>query len=202
MLDGVSPLLRKLLALTILVFGAYAVWTGIARPVMSDLETYTQDTKRDRVFLSRYLGHAAAKPALEETLAELGKSSSAPRGYLKTQNPALAAAVIQDRLKRIIARSRGVLKSAQVLAPKDEGIARKIAVDAMIEADINHLKNILYDIETNTPYLFVDEFQIRKHVARGSRARPRTGVSRLQTPTGGLLQVRLRVSGFIQGGEP
>jgi len=196
-MSDISPLLRKFLALTILIFVAYLIWTGVAQSVLKEFAAYEQHANRDREFLSRYMARASTKPALAAELERLSKLRTTSKGFLPTGNPALAAATLQDRLKRIVANSRSGLKSVQVLPTDADGDKRQIRVDVMINTEISRLKDILYQIETGAPYLFVDEINIRQGMGgphSSIRQASRVDLPPIETP----LQVRLRVSGFMR----
>lgn len=200
-MDTVSPFLRKLLALTILACLVYAAWSLGVRPLSEAVADYEQDTERNAEFLGRYLGFAAARPDFDAELARLRKVESTQGGFLKADNPSLAAAALQDRLKRVITKSGGILKSVQVLAPETDGNTRKISVDVMITAEIAPLKDILYDLETGIPYLFVDEIDLRRTAARifaAARGRGAADAAPVEDP----LQVRFKVTGFMRGANP
>jgi general secretion pathway protein M len=127
----------------------------------------------------------------------LRKLEASQGGFLKADNPALAAAALQDRLKRLIARTGGTLKSVQVLAPEADGGYRRVSMDVMVTAEIGPLKDMLYDLETGVPYLFVDELDIRRLAVRVFTARGKADAA----PAEEQVQVRFKLSGFMRGGS-
>jgi hypothetical protein len=60
-MTAVSPLLRKLLALTLLAALLYVGWTGLLVPLQADLEDHQAAVERDAEFLARYQAHAAVR---------------------------------------------------------------------------------------------------------------------------------------------
>ncbi len=192
-MTNVSPLLRRLLAVTLLVAMAWLAWSGVVAPLREDFASHAVAVERDAEFLVRYRAHAATRPELDGELARLRAIETARGGFLKADNPALAAAALQDRLKLAITKAGGTLKSVQVLAPEADGNYRRVAVDVMVSAGIGALEDLLYDLETGVPYLFVDELEVRRTGARIPAGKADAG----EDP----VQARFMVSGFMRGGD-
>ena len=60
----------------------------------------------------------------------------------------------------------------QAPTSRDEGRYRQITVNVQLTANIFALRKILNAIETNTPYLFVDNLTVRTQVPANFRPRP------------------------------
>ncbi len=195
----ISPFLRKLLALTLLVAVLFLAWTEGVGTVIDRLQIYETGMERDSELLARYNSHADTRPKLEAQLKKLHALESSQGGFMRSESPALAAASMQDRVKRVVTKSGGTLTSVQVLPVEDDNGYKKIAVNVVVAADVQALRDVLFDLETGMPYLFVEDIDLRRSTVatrfrvRGSRAP--------EGPTVDQLQVRLKIAGFMRAGE-
>ena len=90
--------------------------------------------------------------------------------YLPQTAPALAAAELQQRVRAVVEAAGGTLRSTQALPPVEEGSAVRVAVSVTLTGDTGNLEKILYDLESQTPLLFVITWKSRRE--RTGRACP------------------------------
>ena len=113
--------------------------------------------------LEKYIALISEKPQLEKKLTSLKEMRKAEDSKLITgQTPSLSAAQLQDIVKGIITGRGGIISSERIGKPEDLGKFKVISVtvDATIP-DSRALSDILYSIETRTPYLIVKELDAR-----------------------------------------
>lgn len=113
--------------------------------------------------LEKYISLITEKPQMEKELALLKDVRKGDNSKLiEAQTPALAAAVLQNEVKGIITSRGGVISSERVSKPEDIGSFRiiNISIDTVVP-DLRALIDILYSIETRTPYLIVKELDTR-----------------------------------------
>ena len=144
--------------LVILVFYQY-VYLGIQSRVASMKESQFVKTR----ILEKYINLIAEKPGLEKKLASLKEARKADDSKLiEGQTLSLAAASLQEMMKDIITQSSGTISSQRVGKPEDRDSFKVIAISMdTILPDPRALRDILYSIETRTPYLTVKEIDIR-----------------------------------------
>jgi hypothetical protein len=121
--------------------------------------------------LEKYIALIAEKPSLEKKLASLTEERKADNSRLiEGQTPSLAAATLQETVKAQISSRGGVISSERVGKPEDLGKFKVISVtiDASVP-DSRALSDILYSIETRTPYLVVKELDTRVRDFRNPR---------------------------------
>lgn len=121
--------------------------------------------------LEKYIGLISEKPDLEKKLATLKETRKAEDTKLiEGQTPSLAAAQLQEVVKSTITGRGGTISSERVGRPEDLGKFKviNISVDAIIP-DSRALSEILYSIETRTPYLVVKELDGRVRNYRDPR---------------------------------
>lgn len=113
--------------------------------------------------LGKYLALISEKPQLEKKLAalkELRKANDSK--IIESQTPSLAAATLQETVKGIVTGRGGTISSERVGKPEDLGRFKVITISLdTVLPDTKALADILYAIETRTPYLTVKELDTR-----------------------------------------
>jgi hypothetical protein len=135
--------------------------------------------------LEKYINLIAQKPEFEKRLELLKDQRKAEdRKIIQGQTPSLAAATLQTAVKGLITGKQGTISSERVEKPETLGKFRLISVsiDAVLP-DVKALTDVLYAIETQTPYLVVKELDAR--------------IRNINEPR--ELMVRLRVSALTTG---
>ncbi|MRR14996.1 MAG: hypothetical protein EG826_00915 [Deltaproteobacteria bacterium] len=113
--------------------------------------------------LQKYTDAIASKPLLEKRLLALSETRKHEETKLIAgQTPAIAAANLQNAVKDIIQGRGGTINSERVEKSEDLGKFKvtHVVLD-VIFPDIRALSDILFKIETQTPYLVVKELDVR-----------------------------------------
>jgi hypothetical protein len=171
------PLVVILFGLVVYEYGYLAV-----RSEVTEQEKAVGGKKKK---LQEYLTLIADKPRVEARLASLREARKTEgTKMIEGQTPFLAAATLQNTVKGIITAHGGTISSERIEKPEDAGTFKivTVAVDAVLP-DIRSLVDILYAIETQTPYLVVRELD--------------TTLRNYQAPKD--LMVRLKLSGITGG---
>lgn len=115
--------------------------------------------------------------------------------YLEGATLALAANALQQRLVGIVESTGGTLRSVAVEPPQETGEAgpRRAVVQASASMTIGALQTLLYRLETETPFAFVDGLTVQR--AASFEAEPHKGGPEPEP----VLNVELRVAGFWRG---
>jgi general secretion pathway protein M len=159
-----SPALRRIVALGLLLALIFAVVFWVALPLW---ESYSDAEARasELEMALRKLNAAGQDPAaLENELQKLKSKRAAAPGLLAGPSDALASAELQNRLKTATEAARGTFRSAQTLPVRDEGPYRRVAVRAQMSVKLAALVLILHDLESSSPYLFIDQVSVRAQV--------------------------------------
>jgi len=139
--------------------------------IQSELATIREEQAIKTRTLQKYISLISEKPSLEKKLAALKETRKADDSKLiEGQTPALAAAQLQDVVKSSITGRSGTISSERVGKPEDFGKFKliSVSVDAAIP-DSRVLSEVLYSIETRTPYLIVKELDVRVRNYRDPR---------------------------------
>ncbi|MGO9614122.1 MAG: type II secretion system protein GspM [Dissulfurispiraceae bacterium] len=121
--------------------------------------------------LEKYISLIAEKPYLEKKLASLKDERKADESkFIEGDTPSLAAARLQDTVKNIVTGRGGTISSERVGKIEDFGKFKTITVSLdTVLADSRVLADVLYSIETRTPYLVVKEVDTRVRNYRDPR---------------------------------
>lgn len=150
----------RMLALGILILALLAVVALVATPVFLLHRHYDQELEDLEDRLDRYQRLAASRDQLTRRLTQL-RALDGKRFYLKNSAPAVAAGEIQELEKALIEKNGGRLASMQIQPHKDEGPFRRVAVIVQMLGGIGTVQNVLRALESNEPYLFVDNLNVR-----------------------------------------
>ncbi len=153
------PLIFILLSLVIYQYGYLSV--------EDELSTTRESAAIKTKTLEKYIQLISEKPELEKTITALKETKKAEEAKLiEGQTLSLAAATLQDTVKGIITSRGGTISSERVGKTEDLGNFKviTISIDAVIP-DTRVMGEIIYSIETRTPYLVVKEIdaRIRNH---------------------------------------
>jgi len=154
----------------IILMGLLIYQYGYLR-VRSELATIKEEQAIKTRTLEKYINLISEKPSLEERLTSLKEARKADDSKLiEGQTPSLAAAQLQEIVKSTITGRGGTISSERVGKPEDRGKFKviSVSVDAVIP-DARALSEILYSIETRTPYLVVKELDARVRNYRDPR---------------------------------
>lgn len=149
------PLILILLCLVLYEYGYLRI--------QSEIASIKEEQALKMKTLEKYSALIAEKPQLEKELVSLKETRKAEDSKLiEGQTLSLAAATLQDMVKGIIVGRGGTISSERVGKPEDRGKFKVISVsiDAVLP-DARALSDILYSIETRTPYLVVKELDTR-----------------------------------------
>ena len=165
-----SPLLRRCLAIGLLLVLVALAWSLVAAPLLDARSEALGTIARLRPVIER--GRAALRDtaALQAELKELKEHRRPAGGLLDGTNESIAAAQLQEQLKSGVDRVSGDLRSTQVLPTRDDNGFRRVAVRAQLLVDLAALQQIVYRLEAGSPYLFLDNVEIARRPDNRSRS--------------------------------
>lgn len=167
----VGPAIQRLFALAILAGVILMAWAWIVAPVAERFDRYEEAASQSRLLIDRYRGILASKGALERDVDALHGSRIREQGFLVAPSAELGAALLQERIKQTAEGAAAALISIQVLAPKEDAGLSRISVRARLKGDIVALSDVLYELETAWPAMFIDNLHVRTRTRRARRDR-------------------------------
>lgn len=171
--------LGRLAAMGILLTALLAVLQLAVVPAWTAYTAKGQQLDIARDQLERLQRLAAQLPALRTQVARQRDEDPLAPFLLQAANDALAAAELQERLKAITLAHDGRVLSTRVLKGAVDGPFERVVVEARLEMSLEGLQDLLYEIHTKKPYLFIEELAIMSRPQR--RGSPAAGVSALET---------------------
>ncbi|HTQ01898.1 MAG TPA: type II secretion system protein GspM [Casimicrobiaceae bacterium] len=167
-----KPAHQRTLAVALLAAAALAVLAIVLGPIVLLHRHYDAaiDDLTDR--LERYRRVAAQAPELRHAL-DIMKEKDGRRFYLKNTAPNLAGAELADLVRSAIENNGGRITTSQNPGPRDEGTFRQLTVNVQFFATTPALAKILQALDTQVPYLIVDNISIRPlNAFRGFKPAP------------------------------
>jgi type II secretion system (T2SS) protein M len=110
---------------------------------------------------------------------------------------ALAANDLQQRVVGLIENAGGTLVTVSVDPPitADDDTGRRVVVQAVAELSNDSLQEVLYHLEAEAPFVFVENLAVNRVAPRGSGQEE-------ETHTSPPLSVDLRVAGYFKRAAP
>ena len=110
--------------------------------------------------LDTYRRVAAQAPEYKRAL-DVMREKDARRFFLKNSAANLAGAELQEIVRAAVEGNGGRITISQNQAPKDDGRYRQIGLNVQFFATTPNLQKILYALETQQPYLVVENITLR-----------------------------------------
>lgn len=153
-----------------ILLGVVVYKYGFVR-MRADLASLRDNQSVKASLLDRYVALISERPELTREIAAMTEERKADDSKLiEGQTPSLAAAALQDIVNGIVTGRGGTISSERVGRQEDLGHFRMInvSVDTVLP-DVRALSDILYSLETRTPYLVIKEMDTRVRNYRNPR---------------------------------
>ena len=184
----VPPIIERMLALALLLGLVLLVAVFGVLPFAQSARLTDEALEYNREIIAR-LSRSAAHPGsydaqIDVLLARINESGL----YIRAATEPLAAAAVQEHLKRAVGLHGGELRSVQSLPSLAEENLTRIGLRVVMTGTLGPMIRVLHELETGEPYLFVDNLQIKST----KRRRRRT-----QEQPVGRLSIRFDVYGYL-----
>jgi hypothetical protein len=151
---------QRLLAVGLLVAALVVVTGVLVAPVLLLHRHYDAAIADLSDKLTRYRRVAAQAPELRAGLEAI-KARDGRRFYLRNTAANLAGAELQEMVKAAIENNGGRITTSQNTTTRDEGRFRQIGVNVQFFATTPALQKILTTLETQQPYLLIENIAVR-----------------------------------------
>ncbi len=160
---------------------------------VAPLRQVGEDMTDLRVTQARYAAALAQKPALEKRIAALGAGQAASSAFLPEEDPNAASAGLMQRVVDVTgahAQQGGCEVTQKMPLPETQSSSsepyRRASVSISLRCGIEPLSAVLHDLESGTPYLFINDLSIyRNPVASQQNAQS-------------ALEVQFTLSGYVR----
>jgi hypothetical protein len=131
--------------------------------VGEDLKRLREEKAMKTRTLNKYMALIAEQPQLDTRLAGLREQrKAADSKIVEGRTPSLGAAALQEMVKDIVLGRGGTISSERVEKPEDSESFKIITISMdTVLPDIGALSDLLYTLETRTPFLAVREVDAR-----------------------------------------
>jgi hypothetical protein len=157
---SLSPSQQRSVAVALLIAAVLAVLAILLGPILLMHRHYDTAIEDLTDRLERYRRVAAQAPELRRAL-ELMKVKDGRRFFLKNTSPNLAAAELSDLVRLAIENNGGRITTSQNPGPREAGTFKQMTVNVQFFATMPALAKILQALDTQVPYLVVDNLTIR-----------------------------------------
>jgi len=156
-----SPKMQRWLALSLLMIVVLVISLIVVAPLLNKgLELHK--SKNDLIFrLQQYERILATKNTVVASMAKIKEQHDLQSYFNSQETDALASAEMQAFIKKTIVDAGGQLSSTQALPVNNKNKFSKITVRVRMNGNSEVLRAVLYNIETSTPLIIIDQIDIR-----------------------------------------
>jgi hypothetical protein len=149
-------------AIVILIVALIAFQFIIGQPLIDSFIAHRESIAGSQATLMKYQELNASQGEVSSRLRRL-KAAQENEGRLLTgENAQLVGAKLQNRLKELLDANNANLGSMQLLAVREEEGFQRVSMAVALKASIDSLQTILYEIENQSPYFFVEKLELRR----------------------------------------
>ncbi len=186
---------RPLAYMLLVVTAILVYWIGFHWFFQRHAEL-SEEMDQLRASEARFQGMIAQRERLEEELSRVRQFEADSDLFLKQASASLGSAELTNRLKELIRlhASEGEQNcqviSNQLMRGRVQEPFERVTNKVRLRCELEDLSKVLYHLENGTPYVFVDELSIYRHVTRRRRGR--------ETVEQRTLDVRFDLSGYLK----
>ncbi|MCK5431654.1 MAG: hypothetical protein KAJ03_02865 [Gammaproteobacteria bacterium] len=163
---------HALISLGILFLVLSILFVGLVAPAMTAKNASNERTENLQLQHSRYKSAEQELIQLEKQLEQLlHQYLNHKEDFLEEKQQTLAAADLQQYLKKVIESHAGNLVSTQPITDINKKPFPKVTIKIHMRGNINALQKTLYQLESSRPQLFIDNviIQRRNPTGRGKK---------------------------------
>lgn len=176
-MTALSLPVRRAAALGLLTAVVAIVWLLGPQPYLDALAAADAEVAQAQSLVARYARLAAEKGSLQAQVGAMRAERGRGQGTFPGDNAQLVAADMQNRVKRLVESSAAVLRSTQVLPTRDESGFRQVSIRVTMETEIDGVQKIFHALESASPYLFLNNVDMRSRAIRSLRQTPDKAMS-------------------------
>jgi hypothetical protein len=155
-----SPAQSRWLAVALALAALLALAAVIVVPIVLAHMHYNKAIADSADRLQRYRRIAAQAPEYRKALDAM-RGMDGHRFFLHNTAANLAGAELQELVKSAIENNGGRITTSQNPPPRDDGTMKQIVANVQFFATTPALAKILYAVETEQPYLVIDNLSVR-----------------------------------------
>ncbi len=182
------PIIGRVAALSILL-GLVLLASALGvQPIFEKVRVVDDALQYNRDMVERLSRSLASSSSYDAPIDAVQVRVDESELYIRADTEPLAAAAVQEFLKRAVGLHGGELRSVQSLPSLQEDDLTRVGLRVVMTGQFSPMIRILYELETGEPYLFVDNLQIKSTTRRRRRK---------QQPAIDTLSIRFDVFGYL-----
>jgi hypothetical protein len=167
-----APRHQRALALAILLASVALALALVLGPVLMLHRHYDEAIGEMAERIAKLRRVAAQAPELRRALDAM-RERDGRRFFLKNTAPNLAGAELQELVKATVEGNGGRITTSQNTSARDDGRFKQIGVNVQFFASTPALQKVLNSLESQQPYLLVDNITVRPlNAFRGFKPAP------------------------------
>ena len=185
--NGKCLLLLGSVSVLILLLLAVILW-----PWWNKMQFYDAAARQSVDRIERYQRLLDSRPQLGKRLKTLRQDLGKRGFFIAAANQELAAAELQNRVKKVVTGAGGKLISTQKVDTDKDGDTREIEVKVRMKGNVEALATVLHELEGHLPVLMVQDISVRsRRTVKGRRKNRVEGYE---------LDVSFGLVGYLPGG--
>ncbi len=196
-----SQVQQQVLAVGILILLLLVLFL-LAQPLYQHFRGYDDQIAELTYQRDRFQRSAASVTATERQLEDLKRNDPTVAFYLAESRPALAAADLQKKLHDMVARSGGQVASTRILERERGDPLPSVVVQVHLRSEVEELLELLYQLESGRPLLFVENLVVTANPRRRQRVVRGANQRRVQRTPLPMLDVRFDLVGYTAKEAP
>lgn len=197
MLSSLTPRQSRALAGTILLLLVAALLILLIYPVWSMNKRYEGQIEDTQFQTQRYRRIAVQDDRYQLEFNKLKLNQKSDLRYMQSKTDSLANAELQRKIKQVVSAGRGEIISTQTVQVSQDEMLRGVAIRVRMKSTLENLTKILHQLETQKPYLFIDNITLRSR----NLARRRLPNKQQLTEAIRVLELDFLVVGYLKSGD-
>lgn len=156
-----SPPVSRLVAVSLLLLIPAGLYTLVLTPLWAQYRALSAQAAQLHAIVGRGAAIERERQDLTARIAEQKRNPDATGEFLRGESSAAIGADLEVGLKKRIDALHGALNSTQILPPAEKERFRRIGVRVQMAIDPAGLQHLIYDLESSTPLLFIDNLRIQ-----------------------------------------
>ena len=144
-----------------------------------------------RFQFEKYQALSANRERLESLLAQVKRWPAMDGYYLSGATPALAAAQMEQHLKRIVAAQDGQIISTQVVTETQQDGPQSVVIQVRLRSELPGLVRMMHSLEAGQPSFFIGNLTVAARTVNTRQAR--------ETAMQKELDVHFDLTGYLTG---
>lgn len=161
----------KAVAVALVLIPLLLVVNFIVAPVIGAYTDQSDEIEGLQADIQRYQRVIGELPGLQLDLAQLEQTRPLQPYLLQGNNTAIAAAGLQRRLQEISAENKVRIVSVRIQPAATDGPLERVSVQARMLTSAEGLRALLFELEANQPYLFVENLSLTARPSRRNQVR-------------------------------